>query len=255
MCARAKITKFVFASDNHGELGDPDSLAALYAYCADFKPDIRIGGGDHYDCAALRKGAMNEMEGVRSIKDDLLAGHDFMSRFRPTHVTWGNHEYRLEKLARSHSSSVVRDFCADTYADINRTARKAGAKVIMPYRRDKPLRIGPITSHHGIGSDLTRMGMFYGTEGGLFMCGHGHAGQQVNLPKFGRGAAYMAPALARLADLEYSENTLSAAKHNNGFIAGWFKGSEWKAWIIHRLDADGKWYWQTEIKCFSPKSK
>ena len=51
--------------------------------------------------------------------------------------------------------------------------------------------------------------------------------------------------------LEYSENTLSAAKHNNGFIAGWFKGNEWKAWIIHRL-GDGKWYWQTDIKTFTP---
>ena len=28
MCATAKVTKFVFASDNHGELGDSDSLAA-----------------------------------------------------------------------------------------------------------------------------------------------------------------------------------------------------------------------------------
>jgi hypothetical protein len=250
----SKITKFVFASDNHGELGDTDSLAALKAYCLDFKPDIRIGGGDHYDCAALRKGAMDEMEGVRSIKDDLLAGHDFQSTFRPTHTLWGNHEYRLEHLARSHSSSVVRDFCADTFAEMNRVARKCGAKVIFPYRRDKPLRIGPITAHHGIGSDLTKMGMFYGTEGGLFMCGHGHTGHQVNLPKFGRGAAYMSPALAQLDLLDYSENRLTAAKHNNGWIAGWFKDQEWKAWIIHKL-GDGKWYWQTEIKSFTPKTK
>lgn len=252
MCASAKVTKFVFASDNHGELGDSDSLAALFAYCKDFKPDIRIGGGDHFDCAALRKGAMDEMEGVRSINDDMAAGKDFLSRFRPTHVTWGNHEYRLENLARSHRSSVVRDFCADKFEEINRAARKGGAKTILPYRRDKPLRIGPITTHHGIGSDLTKMGMFYGSEGGLFLCGHGHTGQQVNLPKFGRGAAYMAPALAQLDLLEYSENRLNAAKHNNGFIAGWFKGTEWKAWIIHKL-GDGKWYWQTDIKTFSTK--
>ena len=250
----SKITKFVWASDNHGELGCPDSLSALYAYCADFKPDIRFGGGDHFDCAALRKGAMNEMEGVRSIKDDLEAGKEFLSRYRPTHVLWGNHEYRLEVLARSHQSSVVRDFCSDRFSEINRAARKAGAKVILPYRRDKPLRIGPITGHHGIGSDLTKMGMFYGSEGGLFLCGHGHQGQQVILPKYGRGAAYMAPALANLELLDYSENTLSAARHNNGFIAGWFKDREWKAWICHRL-GDGKWYWQTEIKVYTPKKR
>jgi hypothetical protein len=248
------VTKFVFAADNHGELGSTDALAALYAYCKDFKPDVRIAGGDHFDCAALRKGAMQEMEGVRSLKDDFDAGKDFFDKFRPTHTLWGNHEYRLEHLARSHASSVVRDFCADRFSEINRHARLCGSKVIVPYRRDKPVRIGPITAHHGIGSDLTKMGMFYCQEGGLFVCGHGHTGQQVNLPKLGRGAAYMAPALAQLDLLEYSENTLSAAKHNNGFIAGWYKGNEWKAWIIHRL-GDGKWYWQTDIKTFTPKTK
>ena len=247
----SKLTRFVFASDNHGELGCPDSLSALYAYCKDFKPDIRIGGGDHYDCSAIRKGAMGEMEGVRSMQDDLDAGKEFFAKFRPTHVAWGNHEYRLEATARSHQSSLVRDYCSDKFAEINRHARKCGAKVIVPYRRDKPIRIGPMTVHHGIGSDLTKMGMFYGSDGGLFMCGHGHTGYQVNLPKFGRGAAYMSPALARLEDLDYSENTLSAAKHNNGFIAGWFKDDEWKAWIIHRV-GDGKWYWQTDIKTFIP---
>lgn len=247
----SKLTKFIFASDNHGELGDEDSLSALYAYRKDFKPDICVGGGDHYDCAALRKGAMDEMEGVRSLKDDFDAGKDFFARYRPTHVTWGNHEYRLESMARANRSSVVRDFCSDRFDEINRHARKCGAKTIVPYRRDKPIRVGPFTFHHGIGSDLTKMGLFWATQGGCVIVGHGHTGQQVNLPKFGRGAAFMSPCLGRLDAFDYSENRLTAAKHNNGFIAGWFKGDEWKAWIIHRL-GDGKWYWQTDIKTFTP---
>jgi len=251
----SKITKFVFASDNHGELGCENSLSALYEYCRDFKPDIRIYGGDGFDCAAIRKGAMGEMEGVRSMKDDLDAGRHHIARFRPTHSVIGNHEYRLEKMARSNSSSVVRDYCADRYNDIKAWLRKAGSKVVLDYRRDKVLRVGPITAHHGNASDLTKMGMFYCLEGGLFLCGHGHSGHQVNLPKLGRGAAYMAPALANLELLDYSENTLSAARHNNGWVAGWFNDKgEWKAWIIHRL-GDGKWYWQTEIKVFDPSKK
>jgi hypothetical protein len=251
----SKITKFVFASDNHGELGDQNALSALYEYCRDFKPDVRIGGGDHFDCASVRKGAMGEMEGVRSMKADLDAGRHFFARFRPTHVLNGNHEYRLEKLGRSHTSGNVRDYCLDKYRDIKSWARAAGAKVVLDYRRDSALRIGPITAHHGIGSDLGKMGMFYCREGGLFLCGHGHHGHQVNLPKLGRGAAYMAPALADLEALEYSENTLSAAKHNNGWVAGWYNDAgEWRAWIINRL-GNGKWCWQTEIKVFDPKSK
>lgn len=251
----SKIKKFVFASDNHGELACEETLSALWEYCRDFKPDIRIGGGDHFDCAALRKGAMGDMEGVRSMKDDLDAGRDFFSKFRPTHVVIGNHEYRMEKMARSHPSSVVRDYCSERYRDIKMWARQSGARVVLDYRRDKVLRLGPVTIHHGNSSDLTKMGMFYCQESGLFLCGHGHTGQQINLPKLGRGAAYMAPALANLELMEYSENTLSAAKHNNGWIAGWYNDrGDWKAWIIHKVGG-GKWYWPTDIRVYDYKKQ
>ena len=36
----SKLTKFIFASDSHGDMADPEALAALYAFTKDFKPDI-----------------------------------------------------------------------------------------------------------------------------------------------------------------------------------------------------------------------
>lgn len=251
----SKIKKFVFASDNHGELACEETLAALWEYCRDFKPDIRIGGGDHFDFGAIRKGAMGEMEGVRSMKDDLEAGRHFLAKFRPTHVCWGNHDNRLLKMAREHQSSVVRDYCSDNYQKINMWARQAGAKVIHDYHRDKPLQIGPITAYHGNSNNLMSMGRFYNRKGGIFLCGHGHHGHQVNLELFDRGAAYMAPALANLDLMDYSSNTQSAAKHNNGWVAGWFNDEgQVKAWIIHKVGG-GKWYWPTDIRVYDYKKR
>jgi len=38
----SKLTKFIYASDSHGDMADPEALAALYEFTKDFKPDIKI---------------------------------------------------------------------------------------------------------------------------------------------------------------------------------------------------------------------
>lgn len=248
---KSKPIKFVFAADSHGDMACPESLAALYAYCKDFKPDIRIAGGDHFDLRSLRKGAMSDTEGAESLKEDLESGIDFLRTFRPTYYLKGNHEYRLTAMSRSDPRAVIRDYCADQEAMIDRVARKAGAKQIFPYHHKKGLlRIGPISAHHGIGTNLAKLGMHYASEGGLFMCGHGHTGHQVNLPKHNGGAAYMAPCLARIDDMDYCANYLGTARWNNGFIAGWYQGKDWKAWIIHRVG--NQWLWQSDLTLWTP---
>lgn len=246
-----KVTKFVFASDSHGDMACPESLAALYEYCKDFRPDIRVAGGDHYDLRSLRKGAMSDREAAESLQADIDAGKDFFSRYRPTHYIKGNHEYRLQAHATNNTSAVVRDYCSDKEAEINRHARKCGAKVILPYHNKKGLlRINNVTFHHGIGNNLQRLGMHYAPEGGIFICGHGHTGHQVNLPKFNGGAAYMSPCLCRIDEMEYASGYLNTARWNNGFIAGWISGDNCKAWIIHKVG--GRWIWQTELKVYKP---
>ena len=250
----SKPTKFVFASDSHGDMADEESLQALYAYCKDFKPDIRIAGGDHFDLRSIRKGAMGDAEGAESLKEDLDCGIDFLHKFRPTYYLNGNHEYRLEHMKKTHASALVRDYCSDTEDKIDREARRSGVKRILPYHGKRGLlRIGPISSHHGIGTNLTKLGMHYATEGGLFMCGHGHTGHQVNLPKHNGGAAYMAPCLCRIDDMEYAANYLGTARWNNGFIAGWYSDNDWKAWIIHRIGK--KWLWQSDLTVWTPPNK
>lgn len=250
----SKPTKFVFASDSHGDMADEESLQALYAYCKDFKPDIRIAGGDHFDLRSIRKGAMGDAEGAESLKEDLDCGIDFLHKFRPTYYLKGNHEYRLEHMKKTHASALVRDYCSDTEDKIDREARRSGVKRILPYHGKRGLlRIGPISSHHGIGTNLTKLGMHYATEGGLFMCGHGHTGHQVNLPKHNGGAAYMAPCLCRIDDMDYAANYLGTARWNNGFIAGWYSDNDWKAWIIHRIGK--KWLWQSDLTVWTPPNK
>lgn len=251
MSESSKPVKFVFAADSHGDMACEETLAALYEYCREFKPDIRIAGGDHFDLRSIRRGAMGDREGAESLTQDIDMGIDFLRRFKPTYYHKGNHEYRLQHMAMTHPTALVRDYCQEQEDKINRAAYKTGCKKILPYHAKRGLlRLGPISSHHGIGSNLQKLGMHYATEGGAFLCGHGHTGHQVNLPKHGGGAAMMAPCMCRIDDMGYASNYLGTSRWNNGFIAGWYKGSDWKAWIIHRIG--GRWLWQSDLTVWTP---
>jgi hypothetical protein len=50
--------------------------------------------------------------------------------------------------------------------------------------------------------------------------------------------------------MEYAANYLGTARWNNGFIAGWFSGNDWKAWIIHRIG--DQWLWQSDLTVWTP---
>ena len=43
----SKLTKFIFASDSHGDMADPEALSALYEFTKDFKPDVKVAGDEH----------------------------------------------------------------------------------------------------------------------------------------------------------------------------------------------------------------
>lgn len=52
----SKPIRFVFASDSHGDMNDPEALDALWEFCKDYKPEVRVAGGDHFDFRSLRRG-------------------------------------------------------------------------------------------------------------------------------------------------------------------------------------------------------
>lgn len=254
----SKPIKFVFAADSHGDMACEDTLSALYEYCREFKPDIRIAGGDHADLRSLRRGVgSSDAESIESLKEDLDACHSFISRYRATHVLKGNHEYRLRQLALTSSSGVVRDYCLTVEEQLDSRWRKAGAKVILPYHASRGiLRIGPGAFGHGYGKsvNLMKQGSHYADRGGFYVCGHGHVGHQVNLEKHGGGAAFMAPCMARIEEMLYSENWLGTSRWNNGWIAGWIDGTDYKVWIIHRVGS-GRWHWQSDLRTYTPPKR
>jgi len=264
---KSQIVRFVAAGDVHGDMADPEALEALYAYCAEYlgPDDLRICLGDAFDFRSLRRGVgAADAESAESLKADIEAGMDFLRRFlRPGSVyLWGNHEHRLDHMIATSGSAIYRDYCQDIKDAINATARKAGARVILPYHAEKGVyRLGPIAMVHGYAHGVQAVhdqAKHYSDRGGALICGHIHRLEQVNTQRHGGGAGFSAGCLCVKEAMAYASSRLATSRWGTGFAAGWvdLKTNQWKIWLVHRISSNpSKWIWQTDLKTWTPSKK
>ena len=142
------MKSFVFASDLHGDMQDPDAVSALYKFTEEFKPDVRIFGGDLFDFSPLMRGA-DPAEKNASMEADVEAGMEFPRNWQPHYFLLGNHDDRLWQTAEKHSVGIVRDTARSGIKDITSKCKKLKCKM-LPYNVDKGvLELGIMTFVHG----------------------------------------------------------------------------------------------------------
>jgi hypothetical protein len=255
-----KPIKWIAAGDSHGDLADwgngGGAVDALFEYIKDFKPDVRIALGDHFDFRSLRMGA-GQSEQAESLQSDIDSGCQFLTRYKPDVWLWGNHEHRLDNTISMASKETDRVGAEAIKAKIMGVARKAGCKTILPYHAEHGVyRLGPMAFIHGYahGSNaVMQQGSHYASNGGGVVMGHIHRLEQVNLQKHGGGAAYSAGCLCVKDSMSYASHRLATSRWGSGWAAGWVDGDDWKCWLIHKVGKSNKWVWQTELKVWPKK--
>lgn len=148
--------RFVVASDSHGDQVDPKTERALFAFIADFKPQLRIHAGDAWDFRNLRRGASDD-EKAHSLEDDWQAGSDFLRRFfdggSENHFLRGNHDERLWHFAHS-ATGLLRDYAHDGIKRVKKLAAKSRAKMLPYDSRLGVLKLGALKVIHGYAAGI-----------------------------------------------------------------------------------------------------
>lgn len=148
--------RFVVASDSHGDQVDPETERALFAFIADFKPQVRIMAGDAWDFRNLRRGASDD-EKAHSLEDDWQAGSEFLRRFfdggKENHFLRGNHDERLWSFADS-ATGLLRDYAHDGIARVNALMAKSRAKMLPYDSRLGVLKLGALKVIHGYAAGI-----------------------------------------------------------------------------------------------------
>jgi hypothetical protein len=142
---------FVITTDNHGDMQDDATVAALFDFIGDFKPKIRVHAGDCWDFRNLRRGASDE-EKAASLEGDWEAGTDLFLRFFSggweNYFLFGNHDDRLFQFQRS-AKGVLRDYATDGIKRVEKLCKKRRVTT-FPYDSALGiLKLGDLSVLHG----------------------------------------------------------------------------------------------------------
>lgn len=223
--------RFIFASDNHGDNGAPKALRAVTAFLADWKPTIRIHGGDNWDFRPLRRKASEE-ERRELMRSDFDAGMKFLNILQPTHFLRGNHDERLWDLAKE-GNGIMSEYAGSLVNEASTLLHSMNTRMLPYDKRYGVLEVGKLRAIHGYAHGVNaarRSALAYGS---VFM-GHAHSIQSSSIEGLDNRVGHIVGCLCTL-NMEYSRATMASLVHRHGFRYG----------VIHRLS--GEYHsWQAE---------
>lgn len=153
-----KPKTFVAAGDLHGSLQDKATVKAFLNFVRDFKPDVRIFGGDLWDFACLRSGARDTQDELgQSLDDDYAAGEAFIREYfhgkGEKIFLMGNHDVRPHRMLKA-LSAVTRDYAKRLIEDMDGILKSLGATVYPYHKRQGVAQVGNLRFVHGYASGL-----------------------------------------------------------------------------------------------------
>jgi len=210
--------RWIFASDLHGHHQNARAVQVLKDVTKDFRPDIRIFGGDLLDLAALRKGATAE-EQCESLSEDWNAGMEFLHAWRPSHLLLGNHDARIYDLAENSTAGIKADYARKLCGDLENTLRKLRCEWREYHKRRGVFTFGKLNFLHGYFSGVgaaKQHAMAYGN----CLFGHCHSTDSASFGTFNeRKTAYGVGGLLNV-DQPYNSRYPGTLRHGCGFAMG-----------------------------------
>lgn len=228
-----KLSSFVFATDLHGTHQDRSAVKALLKFCDQWKPDVKVFGGDLWDFAALRKGASEE-EKRESLLQDYAEGLQFIRDFRPQFYLRGNHCERLWDLAEA-DKGVLSDCAIRMTQEIESEMKKIRCRMIPYESEDGILKLGNLSMLHGYAHGVgaaRKQALTYGHS----MFGHGHAIDSASVERHGGATGRMVGSLC-CRKMKYNRGQIGKLRQENGWGYGAYneRTGDYKAFQAERV--------------------
>ena len=235
--------RFLFCSDNHGDMIDLSADKALTKFLAIWKPKIRIHGGDNFDFRPLRRAASEE-EKRELMRSDFEAGMKFIEKLKPTHFTRGNHDERLWDL-RNEQKGIISEYAGSLITEIEDSLIDLNCKMLPYDKRAGVLQIGKLRTIHGYCCGVNaarRSALAYGSV----LMGHVHSIQSASIEGVDNRVGRVCGCLCNL-DMEYSRAVMASLVHRHGFAYGVIhsKTGEYQVWQAEEIG--GKWILPSDI--------
>ena len=234
-----KLKRWVAVFDNHGDMVDPGALAAFKQFCKDFKPDVRIHGGDCIDFRAWRRGADLE-DKMESMKADVEAGVEFLSWFKPDVWTMGNHDHRLHRVIESDHNADRRMLAGMLW---DRIRDAVPDTKIVPWGKRNSHQYANYKFIHGYCCGMYAAKQAARVYGNVVM-GHVHAPAQDTAAHIDGARGYTSGCLC-MVDMPYNAGHQNTMRQANGWVYGFEYNGQLAVYLAEQIG--GRWFYPTEM--------
>lgn len=215
----------------HGDLADQSRLDEAIAFRDRFKPDVRFDLGDLIDTRAFRSGARGSKDEAADPVPDRNAAADWIRRYEPTHVSWGNHCWRLVEW-QGHPNAVVSYAASTIWEDLQKAVREVHAKT-RPYHISKGwFEMGGVFWGHGYMHNQTAVRDHAEMLGGRVVMAHLHTPEQVPGRVINSGPSFCVGTLANVDRMTYADRNRSKTRWGAAVLFGEVSEKESHLWLV-----------------------
>lgn len=220
---------------SHGEYAHPKIREQVLEFRRRFSPELRMEHGDLIDTAAFRSGAAGTKDEAHSTRDDEAAAIRWLESYEPTHISWGNHDWRLYDLS-THPKAIVRDLAGEIWTRINKAAK--GAKTV-PYDIQHGWHyIGGVAFGHGFMYNQQAVRDHAEMLGCPVVMAHLHAPQQVEGRTIKDSPSFCVGAMADDENLTYGRRRRQSLTHGHGIVYGEVSSDSARLWLIRSANRE-----------------
>tara|TARA_R110000868_G_scaffold21573_2_gene89318 strand:- start:343 stop:1185 length:843 start_codon:yes stop_codon:yes gene_type:complete len=222
---------------SHGDLAYPERLNEVIAFRERFKPEIRFDLGDLMDTAAFRSGARGTKDESQPIGPDNLAAVEWMRRYEPTHITWGNHDWRLVEW-QGHQNEALSFAASIVWGTLQDEVKRLQAWQ-TPYHITKNwIQMGGYFWGHGTMFGENALRDHAEMLGGPVVHAHTHRAETVHGRTKHDSTSFSVGTLADVNKMKYADRQRSKTRWGAGVVFGEMCGTESTLWLARNKTSD-----------------
>lgn len=214
----------------HGELANKEIQKQVLAFKHRYQPEVVLDLGDVVDTTPFRGGAHGSADESKEVEPDELAAVNWLLQYEPTHLSWGNHCWRLIEAMNS-PNALVAHAAKCVWRELQGTLKTLKTKTV-PYVADKNwFEIGGTYWGHGFwyGEHAVRDTAEY--LGGPVVMAHLHRPHMVSGRTRKWTQSYCVGTLADIDKLKYAERRRATALWGHGVVFGEVSADKAQLWL------------------------
>jgi hypothetical protein len=214
----------------HGDLGNKDIQKQVLKFKDDFKPHVRFDLGDIVDTAAFRTGAVGTPDETHDVENDYLHAIQWLKKYQPTHISWGNHDDRLPHLM-SHPNALISYAAGQVWHHLQDTTKELKA-LTVPYDYEHGwFEMGGHYWGHGYWYNMQAVRDTAEYLGGPVVMAHLHHPEQTPGRTRKGSTSYCVGTLADIDSMKYARRRRATSRWGHGVVFGEICDTEAQLWL------------------------